>query len=106
MQNGNNTARLTLEGRIRQDILTAGANVKREGAHFGPSLSIVEICAAILKNYDLSRDVFVLSKAHGALGYYAAMHQFGIITDEQFQSFDENGGGGSWPAKPLGGKSY
>lgn len=89
---------LTLEGKIRKDILTAAHGAGKVGAHIAPSLSLVEICLAVFENYDSSKDVFVLSKAHGALGYYAAMHQLGMITDEQFASFEQNGG--EFPGQP------
>lgn len=90
--------KLSLEGRIRTDILTAALNAKKIGAHIAPSLSLVEICSAVLKNYYQGKDVFVLSKAHGALGYYSAMHQMKLITDEQFESFEADGG--EFPGQP------
>lgn len=89
---------LSLEGKIRIDILTAALNAKKIGAHIAPSLSLVEICLAILKNYTWKKDVLVLSKAHGALGYYSTMHQMKIITDEQFESFEADGG--EFPGQP------
>lgn len=91
-------AELSLEGRIRADILNAAFKAGKAGAHLAPSLSVVEICAAILQNYREGTDVFVLSKAHGALGYYAAMHRHGMITDEQFDSFESDGG--DFPGQP------
>lgn len=93
-----NTGKLTLEGNIRRDILTAAYKAGKIGAHIAPSLSIVEICVAILSVFDRQRDTFVLSKAHGALGYYAAMYRMGFITKEQFESFEENGG--EFPGQP------
>lgn len=89
---------LSLEGRVRFDILNAALSAGRNGAHIAPSLSLVEICLAILQTLDQDRDSFVLSKGHGALGYYAAMHQLGMITDEQFASFERNGG--EFPGQP------
>ena len=89
---------LKMEGRIRKDILLAANRAGKIGAHIGPSLSLVEICAAVLDGFTEKNDVFVLSKAHGALGYYAAMHQFGMITDNQFKSFEQNGG--EFPGQP------
>ena len=89
---------LTLEGRTRLDILNAAHAAGRNGAHIAPSMSDVEICLSILKDFTVGRDTFVLSKGHGALGYYAAMHQVGMITDEQFISFERNGG--EFPGQP------
>ena len=89
---------LSIEGRTRIDILNAALNAGKVGAHIAPSLSLVEIALAVLKNYESGRDTFVLSKGHGALGYYAAMHQMGILTDEQFATFEINGG--EFPGQP------
>ena len=89
---------LTIEGQIRHDILVAANRAGKVGAHIAPSLSIVEICIAVLQLFEEGKDTFVLSKAHGALGYYAAMHRVGMITTEQFDSFEENGG--EFPGQP------
>ena len=89
---------ITIEGRCRQDILNASFSAGKSGAHIAPSLSNVEICLSILKNLREKIDSFILSKGHGALGYYAAMHQLGMITDEQFSSFEKNGG--EFPGQP------
>lgn len=89
---------LNLEGRIRCDILVAANRAGKTGAHIGPSLSLVEISLAILSEFSEKTDVFVLSKAHGALGYYATMHQIGMITDNQFETFEQNGG--EFPGQP------
>lgn len=89
---------LSIEGRTRIDILKAAFKAGKTGAHIAPSLSLVEIALAILNEYDSINDTFVLSKGHGALGYYAAMHQMKIVTDEQFDSFEENGG--EFPGQP------
>ena len=89
---------LRIEGYIRQDILKAAYNAGKIGAHIAPSLSLVEICLAILESYNKEKDTFVLSKAHGALGYYATMYRLGMISEQQFNSFEENGG--EFPGQP------
>ena len=89
---------LTIEGRTRKDILMAALKAGKAGAHVAPSLSLVEISLAVLDMLDKEKDIVILSKGHGALGYYAAMHQMGIITDEQFGSFESNGG--EFPGQP------
>ena len=88
----------TIEGRTRTDILDAAYRAGRNGAHIAPSLSSVEICLSILSDFVEGDDSFILSKGHGALGYYAAMHQVGMISDEQFASFEMNGG--EFPGQP------
>ncbi len=89
---------VSIEGRARIDILNAAFSVGKKGAHIAPSLSDVDLCLAVLQGYNDHEDSFVLSKGHGALGYYAAMHQVGLITDEQFDTFEENGG--DFPGQP------
>lgn len=89
---------ITIEGRTRIDILNAAFSAGKSGAHIAPSLSDVEICLSILSDFNEKEDSFILSKGHGALGYYAAMHQVGMITDEQFSSFESNGG--EFPGQP------
>lgn len=100
MQRGSDgMAELKREGKVRKDILDAAFKAGKIGAHIAPSLSVVEICLAILKNFVPGKDVFILSKAHGALGYYAAMHQMNMISDEQFGTFEQNGG--DFPGQPC-----
>lgn len=89
---------LTLEGRVRKDILDAALSTGKVGAHLAPSLSLVEIIIAVLSQMDRAKDSFILSKGHGALGYYAVMHQLGWISDEQFGSFETDGG--EFPGQP------
>ncbi len=91
------TNRISIEGRMRIDILTAAFGAGKTGAHIAPSLSDAEICLAVLQNMS-EKDSFILSKGHGALGYYAAMHQIGVISDDQFASFESNGG--EFPGQP------
>lgn len=89
---------ISIEGRARIDILNAAYSAGRNGAHIAPSLSDIEICLSILMDFKEDEDSFILSKGHGALGYYATMHQVGMITDEQFSSFEVNGG--EFPGQP------
>lgn len=90
--------RLTIQGEVRRDILTAAQSVGKLGAHVAPSLSIVELVLAVLEEFNYETDEFILSKGHGALGYYAVMHQLNMISDEQFASFENNGG--EFPGQP------
>ena len=93
---------MSIEGKTRRDILLASKKVGRIGAHIAPSLSIVEICLAALQSIK-NDDVFILSKGHGALGYYAAMLQENLISEKQFFSFEENGG--DFPGQPSRSKN-
>lgn len=89
---------LRIEGKARIDILNGALAAGKTGAHIAPSLSDVDICLAVLQQFTPGKDTFILSKGHGALGYYAAMHQLGMITDDQFNSFEQNGG--EFPGQP------
>ena len=64
--------------------------------HMGGALSIVDIMATLygsVLRYDTKmaswedRDRFILSKGHGALGYYSALLEAGIISEEVFTTF-------------------
>lgn len=98
-----NDVNISIEGRTRLDILAAALSAGKNGAHVAPSLSDAEICLSILMRYKENEDSVILSKGHGALGYYAAMHQVGLITDEQFGSFEQNGG--EFPGQPSRSKN-
>ena len=87
-----------LSGWTRVDILNAALAAGKKGAHIAPSLSLVEICLAAIKNFNDNKDNFILSKGHGALGYYAVMHQLKMISGEQFNSFEQDGG--DFPGQP------
>jgi transketolase len=68
--------------------------------HSGPSLSIVEILITLyLREMRLDpddpkwadRDRFILSKGHGALGYYAVLAECGLIEKEELATFESLG---------------
>lgn len=78
---------------MRRDIVEMVYRAGDEGAHLGGCLSLVDILTVLyngLLRYDPTRpywegrDRVVLSKAHASIGLYAAMHQAGLITDEEF----------------------
>ena len=75
--------------RMRKNILDMSLSAGAESSHFGGGLSIVEITATLfgsIMNYDPKnpewedRDRFILSKGHGVLGYYTALHEIGLIS--------------------------
>jgi len=80
---------------IRKDILDALYRYGR--GHAGPSLSQVEILTTLyFQELRLDprnpkwpdRDRFILSKGHGALGYYAVLAQRGLIPREELSTFE------------------
>lgn len=92
---------------IRRNILLRANAAGANGAHIAPSLSLAEILSVLfldLMKYDKSnrqwsgRDRFILSKGHGGLGCYAAMFEAGIINEDEFLSFETNGG--DYPGQP------
>lgn len=91
----NNIARNT-----RLDILRLAHKAGRKGAHIAPSLSMVDFLTVLFnETMDHQKDKFVLSKGHGGLGYYAALAQAGLISKEQLDTFEDNGG--FFPGQPA-----
>ena len=92
---------------MRRNIIQLAYNGGNNGAHIAPSLSIVEILATLYltamklnkeNKADENRDRFILSKGHGGLGYYTALHEAGLISKEELYSFEHNGG--EFPGQP------
>lgn len=68
--------------------------------HWGGSFSSAELFAVLyaeilnVKERDsdeTKKDKFLLSKGHAALGLYTAMHQVGLLSDEQMKTYQQNG---------------
>ncbi len=84
---------------IRQNITKLTYGRGRKGAHVAPALSMTEIIAVLFTEImDFSKDVFILSKGHGGLAYYCGLKEAGIITQEQLETFDVDGG--DFPGQP------
>lgn len=85
---------------IRKRLLELGKNAGKVGAHFGSSLSAVDVLVAVydflsaekalLKNSE-SRSRFILSKGHCALGLFATLEYYGLLTSEKTSGFGKNG---------------
>lgn len=83
----------------RRNVLRLTYNAGKKGAHVAPSLSLVEVLTVLFAEcFDFERDRFILSKGHGGLGYYCALHAAGRLTDEQLDTFETNGG--DFPGQP------
>ena len=72
----------SMAGEMRHDIYRMGLQTGLNGAHFGGSLSLVEIMVVLYLSVMRvnpaqprwhERDRFILSKGHGAMAYYAAL---------------------------------
>lgn len=84
---------------IRKRIIDT-AHLCGESCHLGGSLSMVDILTVLFSTAinlntenlkDPDRDIFILSKGHCVLGYYSAMNYFGLMSDEVFATFQQNG---------------
>lgn len=82
----------------RRDIVDTLYKIGR--GHAGPSLSMVELLITLyfgemrVNSLDPKwpdRDRFILSKGHGALGYYAAIAQRGLIGKKELETFESLG---------------
>ena len=94
--------------RARLNCLRLGHQAGPQGAHFGPALSIIEILTVLYGDVlevtptttrDPSRDRLILSKGHGSLALYTVLHEFGFISEEVLETFEEDGG--LLPGQPL-----
>jgi len=84
---------------MRQNILDMALEAGAHSSHFGGGLSIVDITATLfgaVMNIDANnpewpdRDRFILSKGHGCLGYYTALHEAGFITRDELMTFEKS----------------
>lgn len=83
---------------VRRDIIETLYRVGR--GHSGPSLSLVEIVVTLyFKELRLDptdpkwpdRDRFILSKGHGAVGFYSVLAERGLIPREELNTFETLG---------------
>lgn len=84
---------------MRKDCLIMAEAAGSNGLHFGGTFSMIEIIAAlyIMKmNIDEhyfdreDRDRVIISKGHGIPAVYAALHQAGILTDDELKTFKKD----------------
>lgn len=89
----------SLVNNIRRDVIEAGFRCG-ESAHFGGGLSIVDLLGVLYGKFLRfesknpkwpERDIFILSKGHGVLGYFATLKNVGLMTEECFKTFQKNG---------------
>lgn len=83
--------------RMRRAAVEMSFRVGPHGAHVGPGLSIIDICAVLygaVMRFDPAnplwpeRDRFLLSKGHGSLGLYTALAEAGLLTEEELNKFE------------------
>ena len=76
---------------MRKDVLRMALHAGTKGAHIGGSMSSMEILAVLygaIMKYDAKnpedekRDRFIMSKAHSAIGLYAALRYANYLSEE------------------------
>ncbi|WP_312691578.1 transketolase [Kosakonia sp.] len=86
--------------RIRTRIVNVAHHAPSDGVHVSPALSMTDILSTLygsVMRYDpqnitsRERDQFILSKGHAALGLYATLCEYGIISEDQLNEFEING---------------
>ena len=82
---------------IRKNILKIAHSSK--GPHTGTALSCVDMLAVlyfkilkITSFNDPHRDIFIMSKGHGAMALYATLYEKGYLSQDTFFSYYQNGG--------------
>ena len=82
---------------IRKNILKIAHSSK--GPHTGTALSCVDMLGVLyfkilsLPSFqDENRDIFIMSKGHGAMALYATLYEKGYLSQEAFESYYQNDG--------------
>jgi len=85
---------------VRKRIIELGYATARNGAHFGSSLSLVDLVTNVYSIFfsdgigranHSDRNKFILSKGHGALGYFSVLEAFGFMDSVETSGFEKNG---------------
>ena len=84
--------------KIRKNILDVAYKGGAERSHIGGALSSADIVSTLYGDVmnlnindplDTNRDRFILSKGHACLVIYSALYEIGILSKEQFFSFEK-----------------
>tara|TARA_Y100000389_G_C17381178_1_gene474468 strand:+ start:50 stop:895 length:846 start_codon:yes stop_codon:yes gene_type:complete len=84
--------------KIRKNILDVAYNGGAERSHIGGALSSADIVSTLYGEVmnlnksnplDINRDRFILSKGHACLVLYSALYEVGMLSKEQFFSFEK-----------------
>jgi transketolase len=94
---------ISISRKLRIDILEAccaGA-----GGHLGGAYSVLDILVAVYFGGILRpQDKVIFSKGHACLALYAVLKEKGLISDENFRSYNKNGGAlGGHPKRDIPG---
>jgi transketolase len=86
-----------ISGELRLKIL--GLYHKANAGHIGCSLSCIDLMVAVLFLNKSQQDTFILSKGHAAAALYACLNTLGEISDEELDTFYQDGT--TLPAHPA-----
>ncbi|MBO6133401.1 MAG: transketolase [Lachnospiraceae bacterium] len=84
---------------MRRHALRMAKAAGGSASHFGGSMSMIEILATLyfgimntarLGMDDPARDRLILSKGHGAMGYYAALIEAGFMSESECEDFEQD----------------
>ena len=85
---------------LRRTILNTAFKAGSKSAHIGGALSSADIVSVLFGKvmnfnkdniHDQKRDRFILSKGHACLAYYAGLFEKGLISQEEVNTFEEDG---------------
>ena len=74
---------------------------KAQTSHIGSNFSCIDILTALFNKIDLNKDVFVLSAGWKAAALYYFLHRAGRITEEQLNSYCQEGSEFIGLAEPI-----
>ena len=89
---------LNFSKKIRKNILDVAFKGGAERSHIGGALSSADIVSCLYKEImtlnksnplDINRDRFILSKGHACLVLYSALYEIGLLSKEEFFSFEK-----------------
>ena len=75
--------------RVKKRLLRL--HYEKKIGHVGGNLSCIDLMVVLFHDILKSSDKFVLSKGHSAGAYYCALWSRGLITEEQLESFHQEG---------------
>ena len=99
IMDNNEIKRLEKQAKEIRKILVEMCAKKEGGHHLGGGMSMIEIMTYLYgwkmnikpeSMKDLNRDIFILSKGHGVLGFYPVLYKYGYITREILDTYKMN----------------
>lgn len=82
--------------RLRRQVIEIGYRCGTEGAHFGGTLSLIELMISLYKNVipetsnHEDHDKVIMSKGHGVLAQYLLMGEVGLLSKDEVLRFKQD----------------